>query len=152
LPLIPQVVQTLKSLGLGGLVGGVPALHDTVEEVGPLVRRVAAQPRRLDHAAALWCGGLLVLAGKIVIADRPADLLEHFGRLALGMQSPAARPRDAAALHQRLDHIGLVLLGDRRVAEDLPRLLRPARGRTRTPPDASATAGSGKAAETSRSS
>src|SRR5439155_6572114 len=33
---------------LGRLVGGVPALHDTVEEGGPLARRVSPEPRRLD--------------------------------------------------------------------------------------------------------
>src|SRR5438132_4917108 len=74
---------------LGRLVGGVPALHDAVEEGGPLVWRVSPEPRRLDHAAALRCGHLLVLAGEIVFADRPADLLEHDGRLALGMQGLA---------------------------------------------------------------
>src|SRR3984893_4532073 len=74
---------------LGRLVGGVPALHDAVEEDGPLTGRVSPEPRRLDHAAALGCGHLLVLAGEIILADRPADLLEHGGRLALGMQGLA---------------------------------------------------------------
>src|SRR6516162_4267202 len=62
---MPQLVQTLKSLSLGGLVGGVPALHDLVELVGPLICGVAAEPHGFDQAAALrrWC--LLVLAGKL---------------------------------------------------------------------------------------
>ena len=33
---------------LRGLVGGIPALHDLVELVGPLVCRVAREPRGLD--------------------------------------------------------------------------------------------------------
>jgi len=74
---------------LGGLVGGVPALHDAVELVGPLVCRVTLEPSRLDHAAALRRRHLLVLAGEIVFADRAAELLEHCGRLAIGMQRPA---------------------------------------------------------------
>src|ERR1700736_1938967 len=74
---------------LGRLVGGVPALHDAVEEGGPLARRVSPEPRRFDHAAALRCRHLLVLAGEIIFADRAADLLDHFGRLARGMQDLA---------------------------------------------------------------
>ena len=38
---------------LARLVGGVPALHDLVEFLGKLVRRVILEPRGLDHAAAL---------------------------------------------------------------------------------------------------
>jgi len=34
------------------------------------------------------------------------------------------RPGDAAALQRRLDHVRLVVLGDRREAHDLPWLLR----------------------------
>jgi len=41
------------------------------------------------------------------------------------MQGLAARPGNAAALHHRLDHVGLVFLGDRREARDLPIFLRP---------------------------
>src|ERR1700730_8580241 len=48
---------------LGRLVGGVPALHDAVESGGQLIGRVSPEPRRLDHAAALRCRHLLVLAG-----------------------------------------------------------------------------------------
>jgi hypothetical protein len=40
------------------------------------------EPGRLDEPAAQWRRGLLVLAGEIVFADRPADLLEHRDRLA----------------------------------------------------------------------
>jgi hypothetical protein len=54
---------------LARFVGGVPALHNAVEFLRPLVRHVVLEPRRLDHAAALWCRGLLVLAGEIVFAD-----------------------------------------------------------------------------------
>ena len=41
---------------LGRLVGGVRALHDAVETVGPLVRRVAPEPRRLDDAPPCGAG------------------------------------------------------------------------------------------------
>ena len=50
------------------------------------------EPGRLDQAAAQWRRGLLVLAGEIVFADRPADLLEYRERLALGVQSLALPP------------------------------------------------------------
>ena len=109
---------------LARLVGSVPALHDAVELPRPLVRRVIPEPHRLDEPTALRCRRLLVLAGEIVLADRAADLLEHGERLALGMQGLAMRPGDAAALQRRLDHVRLVVLGDRREAHDLPRLLR----------------------------
>ena len=79
---MPQLVHTLKSLSSVALLA-------VVKKGRPLVRRVSPEPRRLDHAAALRCGHLLILAGEIVLADRPADLLEHFGRLARGMQGLA---------------------------------------------------------------
>ena len=111
---------------LARLVGGVPALHDAVELVRPLVGRVASEPRRLDHAAALRRRGLLVLAGEIIFADprdKPgdaADLLEHFRRLALGMQCLAAASDKIPRPPQRLDLPGLVFLGDCREAHDVP--------------------------------
>jgi hypothetical protein len=77
----------------------------------------------LDHAAALRGRGLLLLAGEIIFADGAADLLEHGERLAFGVQCLAARPRHAPALQRRLDHVGFVILGDRRKAHDLPGLL-----------------------------
>src|SRR5439155_7074386 len=86
LALDPPARADAEIAELGRLVGGVPALHDAVEPVGPLVRRIAPEPRRLDHAAAQRRGGLLVLAGEIVFADRAAELFEHIRRLALGMQ------------------------------------------------------------------
>jgi hypothetical protein len=84
---------------------------------------VIAEPRPLDHAAALRCGSLLILAGEIVFANGPADLLEHLGRLALGMQCLARPPREPPLPPHRLDHKGLVVLGDCREAHDLPILL-----------------------------
>ena len=62
------------------------------EFVRPFVWRVTVEPNRLDHTAALRRGGLLVLAGKIVFAERAADLLEGRQWLALGMQCLAALP------------------------------------------------------------
>jgi len=35
------------------------------------------EPARFDQPAAQWRGRLLVLVGKVVFADRAADLLEH---------------------------------------------------------------------------
>jgi hypothetical protein len=46
------------------------------------------EPRLLDQTAAQWRGGLLVLAGEIIFADHPADLLQHRERVALGVQTP----------------------------------------------------------------
>ena len=105
---------------LGGLVGGVPALHDLVEFVGKLVCRVILEPRRLDHAAAQWRRRLPVLAGKIVFAERAAKLCQHFRRLALGMQRLARLAAKALAPEHGLDPVHLVLLGDRRQAYDVP--------------------------------
>jgi|GEM_PF-5627102 len=64
--------------------------------------------------------GLLVLAGEIVFADRPADLLEHGERLALGVQRIALAPGKMPRPPHRLDRPGLVFLGDRREAHDFP--------------------------------
>ena len=109
---------------LARLVGGVPALHDAVELLGSLVFRVIPKPRRLDHAAALWCRHLLVLAGEIVFAQGAADLLEHLRRLALGMQGLARVAAEGLPSEHRLDPVQLVVIGDRREPHHLPRLLR----------------------------
>jgi hypothetical protein len=45
----------------------VPALDDLVEARGQGVWLVAPKPSVLDHAAACWSGGLLILAGKIIL-------------------------------------------------------------------------------------
>src|SRR5271163_401369 len=113
LPLIPQVVQTLKSLSSLALLAVSQLCTTRSKLVRPLVRGVIPEPRRLDHAAALRCRGLLVLAGEIVFADRAADLLEHLGWLALGMQCLAAPSGKIPRPPQRLDLPGLVFLGDR---------------------------------------
>jgi hypothetical protein len=57
---------------------------------------------------------------KIVFADRPADLLEHGERLALGVQLLAAPTGKMPRSSHRLDCPSLALLGDRREAHDLP--------------------------------
>ena len=61
------------------------------------------EPRRLDEAAAQWRRGLLVLAGEIVFAQCAADLLEHLGRLALGMQGLAGSAAKGLPAEHRLD-------------------------------------------------
>src|SRR3954453_17942281 len=58
---------------LGRLVGGVPALHDAVEALRQFALAIALEPFRLDQTTAQRRGGLLILAGEIVFADRPAD-------------------------------------------------------------------------------
>src|SRR5208282_3091068 len=108
---------------LGRLAGGVPALHDALE-LRHLGGCVMPEPTRLHEAAAQWRGGLLVLAGEIIFADRPADLLEHPGRLARGMQCLAAPALEATRPQHAVDDDRLVFLGDRRKADDLPVFLR----------------------------
>jgi len=140
----PQHVQQVKVLALdppggadaeiaelGGLVGGVPALHDAVELVGAFVRCVAPEPRRLDHAAAQWRRGLLALAGDPrnevsggLFAQGAADLLEHVERLALGMQGLARSAAEGLLSEHRLDPVQLVIIRNCRQPHDLPRLLR----------------------------
>jgi hypothetical protein len=50
-----------------------------------LLLTVELEPFFLDHTAAQGRGGLLILTGEIVFADRMADLVEGVERLALGM-------------------------------------------------------------------
>src|SRR6516165_2315755 len=68
---------------LGRLVGGVPALHDTVEALRQFALAVALEPFRLDQTTAQRGGRLLILAGEIVFADRAPDAVEHRERLAI---------------------------------------------------------------------
>jgi len=67
--------------------------------------------------------GLLILAGKVVFAERAAEAVEGFERLALGVQRFALAAPKASRSPDRLDAVDLVGFGDRRKAEDLPRLL-----------------------------
>jgi hypothetical protein len=66
---------------------------------------------------------LLVLPGKIVLTDRTADMVEGGKRFAGGMQGLALMAGEAPRPPDRLDRVNLVVLGDRREAHDLPRLL-----------------------------
>jgi hypothetical protein len=109
---------------LARLAGSVPALHDALEFLRQFVGCVTPEPGRLDEAAAQRRRGLLVLAGEIVFTDRPTDLLEHWERLARGMQGLAASARKATRSQQAFDDDRLVVLGDRRQPDDLPVLLR----------------------------
>src|SRR5271169_1557468 len=123
LALDPPAGADAEIAELGRLVGGVPALHDAVEGLRQFSRRVMLEPRRLDETAAQWRRGLLVLAGEVILPDRPADLLEHCRRLPLGVQRLATLPGKVPRPPHRLDRPGLVLLGDRREVHDLPILL-----------------------------
>jgi hypothetical protein len=49
---------------LGGLVGGVSALHNVVEALRQIVLVIALEPFRLDQATAQRRWRLLILAGK----------------------------------------------------------------------------------------
>ena len=82
------------------------------------------EPGRLDQAAAQWRGGLLVLTGEIVLADRMAEVLEHRDRLAGRMQGLTLMPGQEFWSPDRIHDLPLVVLGDRRKAHDLPGLLR----------------------------
>jgi hypothetical protein len=131
-PSLPRVRGRVRvGAELGGLVGSVPALHDLPEFVGPLVGRVAAEPRRLDHAAALRRRHLLVLAGDPrdevpggLFADRAADVVEGRAWLALRVQCLAASADKQLRAELAVEHPGLVVLGDRRKANHLPILPR----------------------------
>jgi hypothetical protein len=59
-----------------------------------------------------------------LFADRPADLLQHLQRLARGVQRLAAPPLEAAQPQYGVDDDRLVILGDRRQAEDVLVFLR----------------------------
>ena len=114
-----QVVQTLKSLSSEAF----PALHDLVEFVGKFVRGIIPEPQGLDHAAALRRRRLLVLAGKIVFADRAAQLCQHLSRLALGVQRFARFAAKDLPSEHGLDPVPFVRLGNRRQTHDVPVLL-----------------------------
>jgi hypothetical protein len=62
------------------------------------------------------CGAgiLLILAGEIVFADRPADLLEHGGWLAFGMQDLARFAATGLLPEHPLEPVQLVVIGERR--------------------------------------
>ena len=66
---------------------------------------------------------MLILAGKVVFADRPPDTVEYFKRLAVGMQGLALTTCEAPRFQDRLDPVLLVLLGDGREAQNFPLLL-----------------------------
>jgi len=70
---------------VGRLVGGIPTLHDAVKALRPILLAVELEPLFLDHTAAQGRGGLLILTGEIVFADRMADLVQGVERLARGM-------------------------------------------------------------------
>jgi hypothetical protein len=67
---------------------------------------------------------LLVLAGEIVFAERAADLLEHRRRLALEVHGLARLATEGLTSEHCRGPVQLLLVGNRREAHDLPRLLR----------------------------
>ena len=84
---------------------------------------VIAEPRGLDHAAALRRGSLLVLAGKIVFAQGAAELCQDLSWLALGVQDLTRFAAKDLAPEHGLDPVQFVRLGDCRQAHDVPILL-----------------------------
>jgi hypothetical protein len=56
-------------------------------------------------------------------AEGAADVLEHWERLARRMQGLALMPDQAFRSPDRIHDLGLVVLGDRRKAHDLPMFL-----------------------------
>jgi hypothetical protein len=94
-----------------------------LEALEPLVLAVALEPCFLDQPAAQGCRGLLILAGEIVLADRPADVREGGERLTRGVQHLARLPGEALRPPYRHDLVDLVGFGDRPKGHDLPRLL-----------------------------
>ncbi len=66
---------------------------------------------------------MLILAGEVVLADGPANAVEGVERLALGMKRLALPTLEASRSPDRFDLVDLVRFGDRRKANDLPRLL-----------------------------
>src|ERR1700730_5332246 len=88
---------------LGRLVGGVPALHDALEALQPLVLAVALEPCFLDPPAAHRRRGWLRLTSKIVLADGAADVREGGERLARGVQHLARSPGEPLRPPHRLD-------------------------------------------------
>jgi len=92
LPLIPQLVQTPKSLISLALLAVSRRCAIRSNFSRPLVGRVIPEQRRLGRGRHPEAPRLLVLAGKIVFADRAADLLDGRQQLALGVQCLAAPP------------------------------------------------------------
>ena len=88
LPLIPPLVQTPKSLISLALLAVSRRYAIRSNFSRPLVGRVIPEPRRLDHGRRPAAPRLLVLAGKIVFADRGADLLDGRQQPALGVPMP----------------------------------------------------------------
>ena len=85
---MPQVVQTLKSLSSVALLAVSQLCTMRSKRSGRSLSPIALEPFRLDQAAAERGRGLLILAGEIVFADRPADVLEGGERLALADAGP----------------------------------------------------------------
>ena len=79
--------------------------------------------RGINQTAAQRGRGLLILAGKVVFADRSADAVKGFERLALAVQRLAQPAREAPRAQDRVDLVHLVGLGDRREPHDFPFLL-----------------------------
>src|SRR5262249_59928974 len=82
-----------KITELSRLVGGVPALHDAVKALRSFLVVITLEPFGLDQTPAQGRGGLLILASKVVLADRPPEMSECREWLALGVQRLAPLTR-----------------------------------------------------------
>jgi len=69
LPLIPQVVHTLKSLSSVALLAVSQLCTTRSKSLRPFVLAIALEPFRLDQAATQGRRGLLILASEIVFPD-----------------------------------------------------------------------------------
>src|SRR5271170_4807260 len=84
---------------LRGLVGDVPALDDAVEALRQFVLAIALEPFLLDQATAQRRRRLLILAGKVVLTDRPPNVLQGFERFASGSKASPWRRRKHRGPH-----------------------------------------------------
>src|ERR1700730_4252416 len=102
------------------LVRGIPALHDLIEFLRPILRGVTREPGGFHHAAAGGRGRLLVSAGEIVGTKAATQSFERGQRLACGMQDIASPPVMRARDERGFDDISLIFFGGCRERNNLP--------------------------------
>jgi hypothetical protein len=116
---LAQHVRQIKVLALDPPAGADAEIAEIARLVGmsqrcairsnfsrPLVGHVIPEPRRLDHGRRPAAPRLLVLAGKIVFADRAADLLDGRQRLALGVRCHAAPSGTRVPAELSIERVG----------------------------------------------
>jgi hypothetical protein len=94
-----------------------------VEAVRPVVGPVSFEPLLIDEAAAGRSRRLLVLTGKVVLADGAANVCQGPAGLARRVQNPARGTGEAARAVGCFDQERFILFGDSRKADDLPLFL-----------------------------